>query len=304
MTTAVVPERLHAGWYFLALAEELTGEITPLTVGRRALIAVREDDGRVRAFDARCPHRGAHLGYGGVRAGDCIVCPFHGKRIALGSPKARRSVHEYPTLLVGEALFLRLAPTAVDDHGFEQVMREIGERQRLVGAVCQRVRVPTDVLVEDAFDVDHFARVHLVPRITGMEIKFGPAGELRIEGEFHTNAPKWESAAGGEFASRFFARAFSPSVVVTEIGPADTASTVVTGGTPTAEGAIARVAVGMAGARGEALDALVHGARYAIRQDLAVWDNLDLSAPAKFDSRDRQVLAFRRFCAMFAALDG
>jgi 3-ketosteroid 9alpha-monooxygenase subunit A len=29
-------------------------------------------------LDAHCRHLGAHLGYGGIVAGDCIVCPFHG----------------------------------------------------------------------------------------------------------------------------------------------------------------------------------------------------------------------------------
>ena len=72
---------------------------------------------------------------------------------------------------------------------------------------------------------------------------------------------------------------------MTEIGPADRASTVVTGGTPTYDGAVARVAVGTAGAGPDALDALVHGARYALKPG-------------------RQVVAFRRFCAMFPPLDG
>ena len=265
MMSPVVPERLHSGWYFLALAQELSGEITPLTVGRRALIAVREDERRVRVFDARCPHRGAHLGYGGRRCGDRIVCPFHGKRIALGSAKARLSVREYPTVLAGDALFFRLGAGGTDDHGFARVIREVAQRQRLVGAVVRRVTVPTDVLVENAFDVAHF----------GKEITLGPFGELTVEGEL--------------LANRFLARAFSPSVVVTEIGPADRASTVVTGGTPTYDGAVARVAVGTAGAGPDALDALVHGAvpgaRYALKPG-------------------RQVVAFRRFCAMFPPLDG
>ena len=78
-------------------------------------------------------------------------------------------------------------------------------------------------------------------------------------------------------------------MVLTEIWPADRASTVVTGGTPTYDGAVARVAVGTAGAGPDALDALVHGAvpgaRYALKPG-------------------RQVVAFRRFCAMFPPLDG
>ena len=42
------------------------------------LVAYRaETDGRVRVLDAFCPHMGAHLGHGGVVAGNRIRCPFH-----------------------------------------------------------------------------------------------------------------------------------------------------------------------------------------------------------------------------------
>jgi 3-ketosteroid 9alpha-monooxygenase subunit A len=296
-------EQLHAGWYFLALTRELDGEISPLTLGERALMAVREDDERIQVFDARCPHRGAHLGYGGTRAGVCVVCPFHGKRIALGG-SARLSVREHRVLRAGEALFIRLADSPPDDRGFEQAMRDLAERRPLVGAVTRRVSVPTDIVVENAFDVDHFTAVHGVPQITGMEIKPGICGELVIEGEFRTKPPGWTRSTELRSGSRFFARAFSPSVVVTEIGAADASHTVVTGGTPTGAGAIARVAVAVPDDQPGALEPLIVGARRAIEQDVVVWDHLDLSMTPKLDARDRQVLAFRQFCAGFTPVAG
>ena len=77
---------------------------------------------------------------------------------------------------------------------------------------------------------------------------------------------------------------------------------VVTGATPTADGSIARIAIGVAGGEPSTVDGLVAGARRAIAQDANVWDHLDLSAAAQLDSRDRQVIVFRRFCTTFAAL--
>jgi nitrite reductase/ring-hydroxylating ferredoxin subunit len=302
MTTAMLPEALHEGWYLLALTPELDGEITPLSVGSRALMAVRDDADRVRVFDAHCPHRGANLGYGGKLAGGCVVCPFHGRRIRLGTGAGRMSVREYPVLRCGEAVFVRLADSPSDERGFERVMRELNERRPLVAAVSQAIRVPTDLVVENAFDVDHFAAVHGVPRTIGMQISPGVSGELVIEGAFETRVPPWQQPAGGAFQSRFLARAFSPSVVVTELGAAEAAHTVVTGATPTADGSIVRIAIGVAGAEQSTVDGLVAGARRAITQDAAVWDHLDLSRANRLDARDRQVIVFRRFCGTFAAL--
>jgi nitrite reductase/ring-hydroxylating ferredoxin subunit len=38
----------------------------------------REPLGRMVAFDAYCPHMGAHLGHGGSVEGTCLRCPYHG----------------------------------------------------------------------------------------------------------------------------------------------------------------------------------------------------------------------------------
>jgi nitrite reductase/ring-hydroxylating ferredoxin subunit len=302
MTTAMIPEGLHEGWYLLALTPELDGEITPLSVGTRALLAVRDDADRIRVFDAYCPHRGAHLGYGGKLVGGCVICPFHGRRIRLGTGAGRMAVREYHTLRCGEAVFVRLADNPSDERGFERAMRELTERRPLVAAVTQAVRVPTDLVVENAFDVDHFGAVHGVPRTVGMHISPGESGELVIDGEFETRVPPWQRPAGGIVRSRFLARAFSPSVVVTALGAEGEAHLVVTGATPSADGSIARIAIGVAGGEPATVDGLVAGARRAIIQDATVWDHLDLSAAAQLDSRDRQVIVFRRFCATFATL--
>jgi 3-ketosteroid 9alpha-monooxygenase subunit A len=302
MTTATLPEGLHAGWYLLALTPELDSEITPLSVGARALMVVRDDADRVRVFDAYCPHRGAHLGYGGKLVDGCVICPFHRRRIRLGTGAGRMSVREYPALRCGAAVFVRLADSPGDERGFERVMRELNERRPLVAAVTQAVRVPTDLVVENAFDVDHFGPVHGVPRTIGMHISPGESGALVIEGEFETRVPPWQRPAGGVVRSRFLARAFSPSVVVTELGAEGAAHTVVTGATPTADGSIVRIAIGVAGGEPATIDGLVTGARRAITQDAAVWDHLNLSRAAQLDFRDRQVIAFRQFCAAFAAI--
>ncbi len=69
------------GWFAVASSEEIgAGQVLTLHYLDRELVAFRGQDGRVRVFDAYCPHLGAHLGVGGRVCGDGIVCPFHGWR--------------------------------------------------------------------------------------------------------------------------------------------------------------------------------------------------------------------------------
>jgi hypothetical protein len=288
----------HGGWLLLALDEELTGDITPLRFGDRNLIAVRDGD-RIRVFEGGCPHRGAHLGYGGELSGDCVICPFHGKRIALGDTSRRWSVPELPSARAGAALFARLSDDPAGDRGFEVEIKRLAAELVVVAAVIQPVAVPAEYVVENAFDAEHFSAVHLVPAVRGMRTSDGAHGELVIEGEFRTKAPPWERERRLGFASRFLARAFSPHLVVTELGAAEAPYTIITGATPAGTGSVGRVAIGVRPDRTDALPALIDGARYAFEQDRVVWDHLDVGAPERLDAADAPVVAFRRFCAAF-----
>ncbi|MEU6775230.1 Rieske 2Fe-2S domain-containing protein [Streptomyces sp. NPDC046759] len=310
---------VHNGWYLLAFRSELAQEVTPLAVGPRRLIAVREDD-RIRVFDADCPHRGAHLGYGGKRQGDCVVCPFHGKRIALGDTSKRWSVSEHTVLAWGEALFVRLSGAPDGDRGFEQAVKAWETTYPLVKAITLPVAVTPEYVVENAFDPDHFKSVHGVPGTLGMATRTGDDGELVIEGEFLMQTSPWQDARRLEqvrweavrtrtvrwdYRPRFLARAFSPSVVVTEFGPPDEVHVIVTGSVPTAEGGcVARVAIGVRGDRRSALPALIQGSEKALGEDKVVWEHLNPRAPVAYDARDAPVRAFRAFCAAFGDLTG
>jgi phenylpropionate dioxygenase-like ring-hydroxylating dioxygenase large terminal subunit len=67
------------GWFRACYASELApGEVKPLHLLGRELVAFRDAAGTAHLFDAHCPHLGAHLGVGGKVEGDGIRCPFHG----------------------------------------------------------------------------------------------------------------------------------------------------------------------------------------------------------------------------------
>jgi 3-ketosteroid 9alpha-monooxygenase subunit A len=290
-----------SGWQLLALASEIPGQVTAVALGSRALVAIRGDDGQVRVFDGTCPHRGASLGHGGRVAGpESIFCPFHGKRIGLGTGTGRLCVREHETIDCDGAILVRLSDVPGRDLGFEKVMKDIASTHVVVAAVIGQAAVPAELIIENAFDFTHFPAVHLVPRVTQPKVWVGSDGELNITTAFHTQAPDWESAEG-DFTSDFHARAFSPNLVVSELGSGTASRFVLTGAVPAPGGCVVRIAVAVRhGESAETTRAIVDGSQIAFEQDLAIWNNLDLGAPVRLDSGDRPVLAFRAFCDSFA----
>lgn len=325
---------LHGGWYLLALAEELADEVTPVELGDRALMVIRDGD-RLRVFDARCPHRGAHLGYGGRlapgRAGTSVVCPFHGKRIGLGAGTARLCVTEHQSIVAGDALFVRLGADPAEDRGFEQAIKQIGAEKQIVGALVRLIRVPPAYVIENAFDFSHFTAVHGVNRVTGFGLRDDGSGGIAVEGDFWTAVPptvvqqadvqQAATLADQGLRSRFYARAVSPSLVLSELGPPEISHTLITSASPvtacstcgsagsagsaatTADRCLVRIAIGIRPAAMPAAAALVAGVRRAIDQDVVIWDHLDPAAPARYDRGDLPALAFRQFCAGFGPLE-
>jgi len=288
----------HAGWHMAAFDGEIGLGLTPCDIGGRPLMALRETD-RIRVFDAACPHRGANLARGGRLAEGAVLCPFHGKRIRLGC-EGRLTVREHETIRLGDAVFVRLSGETAHDRGFSRAIKELADRGRVSAALNTVIKAPPELVIENAFDAEHFSAVHQVPRVTGMRAETGPDGELVIEGEFLTPAPPWERTPGATFASRFLARAYSPGLVVTELGPPDRSHLVITAANPLpGAGCVARVALGIRPDQEHARGALAAGARRAFDQDVEIWEHLDASAPERLDAGDAAVLAFRDFCNGF-----
>ena len=174
----------HAGWYLLAFIDELTPGLNPVDVGPHALIAIR-DGQDVRVFDGRCPHRGAHLGFGGVLDRGCVICPFHAKAIRLGEPDRRLGVRQHPVAQAGAAVFVRIGSEPAHDRGFEMAIKQIEASYQVLPATRSVTNVPPEMVVENAFDVDHFFAVHKVPRMHGMDVSVGDSGD-----RWRTNRPR------------------------------------------------------------------------------------------------------------------
>ena len=85
------------GWFRIADTQGLRpGEVRAVKALGQDLVLTRGQDGVARAFDAHCPHLGAHLGVGGRLLDGVLQCPFHGWRFdsggaCLGAAGGRRT---------------------------------------------------------------------------------------------------------------------------------------------------------------------------------------------------------------------
>jgi phenylpropionate dioxygenase-like ring-hydroxylating dioxygenase large terminal subunit len=290
---------LHAGWYLLCFGSEIGYGLTPLSIGNRRLMALRERN-QIRVFDASCPHRGAHLACGGRVADEAVICPFHRKRIALGGP-GRLTVAEHEVLQAGDAVFVRLSADPAHDRGFRQVITDLAADACIVGLLTDQVPVPPELVLENAFDVEHFSAVHGIPGVTGMEVKTGDHGELVIQGEFSSSRPAWKKGADDPVSYRYYDRAFSPTLVIGELGSPDRSSVVISAASPAPGGCTTRIAIAIRSSQLDEFADLAAGTRYAIEQDLKIWRNIDLAVDPVLDASDRASVAFRNFCAEFPA---
>lgn len=298
---------MEAGWYQAAFERELSGELTAADLGPVPLVLVRAGE-RIRAFDAACPHRGAHLAHGGKLDGAAIVCPFHGKRIQLG-PAGRYRVREHQVLGYGGMVFVGLGEHC--DNGFADLLGKLAVSHLFIPGFSLTVKVAADWVIENAFDGSHFRPVHGIGNEPSLEVvPAGPGDELTfaVRGIFRLPPSPWRRTGGEATEVPFLAKAFSPHVVVTEIG-GEFPYTAITAATPLPGGHCCRIrfSVAVPADGHESLPAgqapgyyryLLESSRTGIEQDIPVWEHLRPVEP-DYDSADHTVIAFREFCAKF-----
>jgi 3-ketosteroid 9alpha-monooxygenase subunit A len=298
---------MYGGWYRVAFTQETNGDVTPAAIGPLRLVLVRRPDG-IAAYDAVCPHRGAHLGYGGTLAGDVVVCPFHGRRIGLGEQSGRPYwVRAYRTLDVGGSVFVLLSEQ--HENGLTAFIERLAPTHYFVPGFVLAARVAPEYVIENVFDTDHFRAVHGISRRPQLQVRQGDNGELSVEAVFETRKPNpWQegyTAAhdGGGVKTRFLAHVFSPTLCASELGEEGSAQIVFTSATPTPDGSsIIRVSLAVtATAEGEPppeefILALMRDSRKAFEQDMVVWEHLAPEAPVRYARSDRPIIEYRKFC--------
>ena len=292
------------GWYQVGFEHEITASVTPAAVGRMRLVILKGPAG-LRVADAVCPHRGADLGFGGRWDGRSIVCPFHNCRVGLGEPSEHGfSVNEYRTLVAAGLVFVQLSDD--QDNGFSDFIERLAATTLVVPGFTLKVRTAAELVIENAFDQAHFAPVHGIGTTGRFRMCPSEHGELVAEGVFHLPPSQWQRGQAGADGGHvpFLARAFSPGLIVSDLG-GDHAYTVITAATAQPDGdALIRLSLSIPRTNGrdpskDLIEFLLRRSRSGLERDRMIWEHLSPMASPRYTPLDAPVREFRDFTARF-----
>lgn len=271
---------------------------------------VRQND-NFRVFDATCPHRGAHLGFGGKLAGEsAVVCPFHGYKISLGDDcKHDFCVKEYETFVHAGMVFVRVSDQGITN--FPAALQKLSETYSFVSGFTMELEVDAQLAIENAFDNSHFQPVHGLCREPEFEICDPDDNEFAVRGVFHIPPSDWQGQADPSKPVEvgFLARAFSPGLVVSELlgeFPYDYAVISAAAPSPKPNHCTIRLSVGLRTQPGQTPDphlakSLLEFSRTGLEMDRVVWNNMLPNMEPNWTEKDRCVRAFTEFCDPFHA---
>ncbi len=261
-------------------------------------------------YDAICPHRGADLGVGGKLDRGCIVCPYHGHRLALGTDSnAEFSVKRYPALNVGGLLFAMIG--AFDPGALTRMLDYLTRTHQIFAGLEKSVRIAPEMVIENAFDWAHFGPVHDVLKTTYGQPRIED-GVFTAELTLRVGPSMWQGTDDGTHQDDgeawvevpLLARAFSPNLTITRIaiGGGDHPHFVIASAVPMLDGtATVRLSVALplnedgSAPPKEVADLLLRFESTGLEQDRPVWENLAKMRP-KYTAEDANVLAFRQWC--------
>jgi phenylpropionate dioxygenase-like ring-hydroxylating dioxygenase large terminal subunit len=294
---------MYKGWFQVAFEREARGELTPAILGSKRLVLVRRDGG-LRAYDATCPHRGAHLAFGGRLRENAIVCPFHGYLIRLGlDPGHRFSVPEFPVATIAGMVFVQVLPG--HDNGWMSYLEELDRTNFIINGFEMCVRAPMETVIENAFDPRHFHAVHGV-RTDEFVVRTSKTGALTVASTFYIPT---RSADGTYSVATTPYRAVVPSPGLSAValhGPAP--YTIVTGATDTANlgECVVRLSVAYpksawrTAPTAREFESLLEYSRRGLEEDRLVWENLAPHSSPQWMPEDAAIREFHRFCAALA----
>ena len=304
----------HGGWYQIAFASDLDSDLTTVCAGDRKLLCVRRESG-IDVYDAVCPHRGADLAVGGKLDDGCVICPYHGHRIALGTDHgAEFKVRKYPSITVGGLVFALIGDFELG--ALPQMLEYLSITHRIFPGFVKSIRIAPEMVIENAFDWAHFPPVHDVKKVTygqpriedgvftaELTLRVGPSlWQGTDDGKHHDDGNTWIEVP-------LLARAYGPCLTITQvaIGGGDHPHFVIAGAVPQKDGtSTVRLSValpinddGSAPTRDMA-DIILQFESMGLEQDRPVWENLAVDARPRYTDADSNVLAFRQWCNRYS----
>ncbi len=296
------------GWYQIAFERDLTQSITPHHFGGQHLIAVKFPN-EVRIFDANCPHRGAHLGYGGCLREDALICPFHGYRVGLGlEANEPLKIREYESEVIGGLVLVNLSDAPPAD--LPTALKVIADDYLFVSGFEMEAATTIEMVMENGYDAAHFKAVHGLVKEPVLTTTLGAFGELIAAGEFSIPRSSWNANSSEVEPVRvnYQARAFGPGVVIAELsGEPPYQYKIITGATPYAD--LRHCTIRITLALPKALysnmpvegfaQALLAASQDGLNLDGLIWNHLNLDIDPYWMPRDTVAQVFGEYCRQF-----
>jgi 3-ketosteroid 9alpha-monooxygenase subunit A len=303
----------YGGWYQIAFERDLQADVSSVPVGDRRLLIVRSG-GEINVYHAVCPHRGADLGVGGKLLDPRVLtCPYHGHRIALGGEGGGPyCVAKYPSMVRSGLIFALVG-------GFEigklpDMLDYLEGTHKIFAGFTKTIKVPPEMVIENAFDWAHFPPVHDV-----LKVEYGEPtvedGVFTATTKLRVGPSMWQGTGDGthhDDGTTFvevplLARAYSPNLTITQVavGGGDHPHYVIASAVPMLDGtSTIRLSVAMPVVEGfappqEFADLMLQFESMGLEQDRPVWENLALNATPKYTAEDDNVLKYRKFCERF-----
>lgn len=294
---------MHRGWYQVAYERDLREGLNAVSVDCEEVALLARGSG-VTAFDAYCPHRGAHLCHGGVAREDHVVCPFHGFKIGIGKNVCGFEAGRFDCMVVGGLVFVR-APGNSDDT-FRTRIEAMDATHFIVPGFQLTVDAPADLVVENAFDATHFRPVHRVmnqPSFAGGALD---NGSYVVEGVFRLPPSPWQTKAQANGVNvPFRATAYSPTIVLSDLG-GERPYSMLTATQPVGErrcvirlSLLIAVGPNRTPPREEDCQDPLRQARAGIDQDVVIWNHIRWPLVFSPVESDQSVIGFKAFCQRF-----
>jgi len=304
----------YGGWYQIAFERDLQADVSSVPVGDRRLLIVRSG-GEINVYDAVCPHRGADLGVGGKLLDPRVLtCPYHGHRIALGGEGGGPyCVAKYPSLVRSGLIFALVGDFEVGK--LPDMLDYLERTHKIFAGFTKTIKVPPEMVIENAFDWAHFPPVHDV-----LKVEYGEPtvedGVFTATTKLRVGPSMWQGGGDGSHhddGSTFvevplLARAYSPNLTITQVavGGGDHPHFVIASAVPMLDGtstirlsvAMPRLVEGFEPPQ-ELADVIMQFESMGLEQDRPVWENLALNATPKYTAEDDNVLKYRKFCERF-----
>jgi 3-ketosteroid 9alpha-monooxygenase subunit A len=303
----------YGGWYQIAFERDLQADVSSVPVGDRRLLIVRSG-GEINVYDATCPHRGADLGVGGKLLDPRVLtCPYHGHRIALGGEGGGPyCVAKHPSLVKSGLIFALVGDFEIGK--LPEMLDYLARTHKIFAGFTKTIKVPPEMVIENAFDWAHFPPVHDV-----LKVEYGEPtvedGVFTATTKLRVGPSMWQGTGDGSHHDDgttfvevpLLARAYSPNLTITQVavGGGDHPHFVIASAVPMLDGtSTIRLSVAMPVVEGfdppqEFADLMLQFESMGLEQDRPVWENLALNATPKYTAEDDNVLKYRKFCERF-----